>query len=98
VIWVYNQAWRMRTEGRFHRLLDDYVSHHPDTRVLLLEPSPDDAVMFMYSPMNFAARRVILEDGFKTTQALLADAESPLRKAFEAKGLVHKSEIAPVSP
>jgi predicted acylesterase/phospholipase RssA len=91
VLWVYNQSFRMRTEGRFHRLLDDYRAGHPATRVLLLEPAPDDAVMFMYSPMNFAARRVILEDGFKTTQAILEDPDAPLRRAFEAKGLIHKS-------
>ncbi len=92
ILWVYNQAWRMRTEGRFHRLLDDYRARHKGTKVLLLEPAPDDAVMFMYSPMNFAARRVILEDGYKTTKALLADPDAPLRKALEAKGLEHSAE------
>ncbi len=94
VLWVYNQAWRMRTEGRFHRLLDDYRADHPQTKVLLLEPAPNDAVMFMYSPMNFAARRLILEDGYKTTKALLDDPDSSLRRAFADKGLSHRSEGA----
>ncbi len=91
VLWVYNQAWRMRTEGRFHRLLDDYRADHPKTKVLLLEPAPDDAVMFMYSPMNFAARRVILEDGYKTTKAVLEEEGSALRRAFTDKGLRYKT-------
>ncbi len=90
LLWVYNQAWRMRTEGRFHRLLDEYRSKHPDTRVLLLEPASDDAVMFMYSPMNFAARRAILEDGYMATKKLLASPDAPLRRALESKGLVPK--------
>jgi len=87
MLWVYNQSWRMRTEGRFHKLLDEFQADHPETQILLLEPAKDDAVMFMYSPMNFAARRVILEYAYKNTLQALRDEESPLRKALEAKGL-----------
>ena len=87
LLWVYNQSWRMRTEARFRKLLEEYRADHPDRRVLLVEPHPDDMTIFLYSPMNFAARRVILEDGYKTTLALLRDPESAVRKAFEEKGL-----------
>jgi predicted acylesterase/phospholipase RssA len=87
LLWVYNQSWRMRTEARFRKLLDEYRADHPDQHVLLLEPDPNDMTIFLYSPMNFAARRVILEDGYKTTMALLRDPGSPVRRAFEDKGL-----------
>jgi predicted acylesterase/phospholipase RssA len=94
MLWVVNQSWRMRTEGRFHRLLDDYRAIHPSLVVSLLEPAPDDALMFMYSPMNFGARRVILEDGFKATKQRLADPDHALRRALEAKGLAYTAKGA----
>lgn len=86
LLWVYNQSWRLRTEARFRKLLADFRSEHPDADVLLLEPDPDDLTIFMYSPMNFAARRVILEDGYKTTMLRVRDDSSPLRAAFENAG------------
>ncbi len=87
LLWVYNQSWRLRTEARFRKLLDDYRAAHPEDVVVLIEPHPDDRTIFMYSPMNFAARRVILEDGYKSTMAVLKEPDSPLRRAIEAKGL-----------
>ncbi len=56
----------------------------------LLEPEKDDATMFMHSPMNFAARRVILEDGYRSTTAMLRADESPLRDSIERLGFVAK--------
>ena len=45
----------------------------------------------MYSPMNFAARRTILEDGFVRTMQQLKAEGSPLRAMLEGAGLRAKS-------
>jgi predicted acylesterase/phospholipase RssA len=87
LIWVYSQAWRLRSEARLLEGLRRWEAEHPDTELLLLEPDPDDATMFMYSPMNFAARRAILEDGFVRTIEQLKQEGSPLRAELEAAGL-----------
>lgn len=87
LLWVYNQSWRMRTETRFKSLLARFREVHPNTKVLLLEPPSDDANMFMYSPMNFAARRVILQDAYRRTMTSLLSEDSELRQAFMSKGL-----------
>jgi len=94
LLWVYNQSFRLRTEARFRKLLAEFREDHPEARVLLLEPDQDDATMFMYSPMNFAARRVILEDGYRSTVRLLKAPGSPLREAMVDKGLKLKDELA----
>ncbi|MEQ8452927.1 MAG: patatin-like phospholipase family protein [Sandaracinaceae bacterium] len=87
LIWVNSQAWRLRSEARLLEGIRQYELDHPDTELLLLEPAPDDATVFMYSPMNFAARRAILEDGYRRTrQALDADG-SELRAHLLAAGL-----------
>jgi predicted acylesterase/phospholipase RssA len=87
LIWVYSQAWRLRSEARLIEGLRRYGVEHPSTSLLLLEPDPDDATMFMYSPMNFAARRTILEDGYRRTMSQLKAEASPLRTKLEAAGL-----------
>ena len=53
----------------------------------MLEPKQTDATLFMYSPMNFAARRAILQEGYTSTVRQLSDPDSPLRKTLQAHGL-----------
>lgn len=85
-VWVYNQAMRMRMEARLAIGLERFRQTHPSTDVQVLEPSQADATLFMYSPMNFAARRAILEEGYTSTVRLLNRPESPLRLALERRG------------
>lgn len=86
MLWVYNQSWRMVTEARLESGLAHYRADHPDVTLTLIEPSRDDASMFMYSPMNFAARRMILEDGYRSTALKLRDPDSALRKSLAEIG------------
>lgn len=87
LLWVYYQSARMAADARMRQGMTAFRAEHPGVDVVVLEPDRDDATMFMYSPMNFAVRRVILEDGFTTTTRLLRAEGSPLRAAFEARGL-----------
>ncbi len=87
LLWVYNQSWRLVTEARLQQGLANYRAEHPEVDIHLVEPARDDATMFMHSPMNFDARRLILEDGYSATTRGLRDPESPLRRSLEAAGL-----------
>ena len=87
LLWVYSQAWRMVAEARLLRGLDAFRLAHPETQVHLIEPERDDTLMFMHSPMNFAARREILEDGYRRTTLALRDPESELSRALAAAAL-----------
>ena len=87
LIWVQSQAFRLRAQARLLEGLADFEREHPNVAHYLLEPEPDDATIFMYSPMNFAARRAILEDGFTQTMRLLKSPDSSLRAMFEKAGL-----------
>ena len=86
-IWVYEQAMRMRSEARLHLALEQFRASHPATDLVVLEPKQSDATLFMYSPMNFAARRAILEEGYTSTARALNDAESALRSVLARHGL-----------
>jgi len=91
LLWVYNQSWRVVMDQRLQSGLARYRAEHPEIDVHLIEPAKDDATMFMYSPMNFAARRVILEDGYTATTRQLRDEADPLRQALIAQGFTPSS-------
>ncbi|MCA9601463.1 MAG: patatin-like phospholipase family protein [Polyangiales bacterium] len=90
MLWVMNQSWRIRTHPRFEALFARFREEHGDSKFVLLEPDRVDAKMFLYSPMSFAARRVILEDGFRTTLRALRREDSPVRQMFLERGFVPK--------
>ena len=85
-LWVYDQAWRMRTEMRLRKGIDHFSSEHPEISVVLLEPNAEDVTMFMHSPMNFAARRAILENAYTLTRQELRNPASALARAFQSFG------------
>ncbi|MEO0322877.1 MAG: patatin-like phospholipase family protein [Myxococcota bacterium] len=87
LLWVYNQAWRLVTAARLEKGLASYAAEHPKVRLELLEPDRDDATMFLHSPMNFAARRALLEDGFASTTRRLRAEASALRTHLVQAGL-----------
>ena len=85
-LWVYEQAIRMRSEARLTSSLAQFRASAPNTQFAVLEPKQTDATLFMYSPMNFAARRAILEEGYTGTSRVLADPASPIRSMLERYG------------
>lgn len=93
LLWVSSQATRIRSETRLTDGLARFRNQNPGTTVALLEPDSSDATMFMHSPMNYSARRVILEAGYRTTLAALAELDSPLQYAFESAGVVGKTNV-----
>jgi predicted acylesterase/phospholipase RssA len=90
LLWVYNQAFRMRSDVHLRAGLERYRAENPDAAVLLLEPDPTDATLFMHSPMNFAARRAILTHAYTTTYQALRVPSSELRHLIEQRGFKGK--------
>jgi predicted acylesterase/phospholipase RssA len=77
LMWVYNQAMRIGVHARLHHGLNLSASGEPlggrlRVPLLLIEPRPTDAVLFMNNPASFAARRTILEYAYKTTRDRVA--------------------------
>jgi hypothetical protein len=58
----------------------------------LIEPSPEDCILFMYNPASFEARRKILEYAYRHTRAELA-------KSFASgDGVLERAGLHPVPP
>ena len=68
LLWVYNQAMRIGEHSRLRTGIELMSAKRPDVEIAILEPTQADAVLFMHSPMNYAARRAILEEAYKSVR------------------------------
>jgi len=72
MMWVTNQAIRIG----IHKLMRETcarVTASGQADILLIEPEPTDGILFMHNPASFAARRKILEYGYRATRARVAE-------------------------
>jgi predicted acylesterase/phospholipase RssA len=70
LLWVFNQAMRVGAHARLHQEVARATA--AGMEVLVLEPQPTDAVLFLHNPVNFGARRAILEYAYRTTRERIA--------------------------
>jgi predicted acylesterase/phospholipase RssA len=83
---VYNQAFRMSVRTRIQLGLKRFQAQNPGVEFVVLEPDEREATMFLYSPMNFAARRTILRYGYTSTLEYLERHGARLTKALAERG------------
>lgn len=92
LMWVMNQSIRIG----MHRQLQESllrIAGGDSTKILLIEPDPTDALLFMHNPASFAARRKILEHAYRTTRAKVAEWLAAGHPALERAGFTPKQEI-----
>jgi NTE family protein len=81
------QAFKLLAYQRLHEMARQWERRYPGVDILLIEPEPDDELMFQTSIMNFASRVDIARHGFETvTRRLAADYER-YREICERHGL-----------
>jgi predicted acylesterase/phospholipase RssA len=85
MMWVLNQALRIGM-GRLVRESCERVVASGKAKVILIEPAPEDGILFMYNPASFDARRKLLEYAYKHTRALVQGAFQTAGSAFERAG------------
>lgn len=87
MLWTYNQAMRIGAHARLHQDVARYSAAPSGMRVLVLEPRPTDALLFMHNPAaNIAARRAILEYAYRTTRERIAEWTAENRPVLERLG------------
>ena len=64
---------RILGRDRLEASLKLVQSNHPDVRIVLIEPSRKEPLLFLHSPMSFEGRPQILEYGYEST---LSDLET----------------------
>lgn len=67
---VWDQAMRLEIQTKLHLGLARFASENPDVRIECAEPPQDSAILFLHNPMDFAARKQVIQVGreaFPTT-------------------------------
>ena len=66
------QAFKMVAYQRLHEMARQWEQRYPGVDIVLIEPEPDDELMFQTSIMNFTSRVEIARHGFQSVTLKLA--------------------------
>src|SRR5213076_266974 len=66
------QSFKLLAYQRLHELARQWEKRYPGVDIVLIEPEPDDELMFQTSVMNFASRVDIARHGFESVTLKLA--------------------------
>ncbi len=69
ITYVLDQVLRITLHGRMQYGLERYQAEHPEVDILLLEPKHEDMRMFSYNIMQYGARKVVAEHGYRSVMA-----------------------------
>jgi predicted acylesterase/phospholipase RssA len=84
---ILQQSFRVLSHDRLHRAVEDWSEKYPGVDIILIEPEPDDELMFGTSIMDYAARVRIAKHGFESVTLRLA------RDYDRFKEIAHKHGI-----
>ena len=70
---VGNQVLKLMAYQRLHEMAKQWEDRYPGVDIVLIEPEPDDELMFQTSIMNFTSRVDIARHGFQSVTMKLAD-------------------------
>ena len=71
---IANQAFRLMAHARLQLAVESWQHRFPDVDIILIEPEPDDELMFGTSVLDYSSRLKIAKHGFESvTQKLARD-------------------------
>ncbi len=81
------QAFKLLAYQRLHEMARQWEDRYPGVDILLIEPEPDDELMFQTSMMNYTARTDIARHGFQSVTLKLTEDYDRLQEICERHGL-----------
>jgi NTE family protein len=85
------QAFKLLAYQRLHEMAKQWEARYPGVDIILIEPEPDDELMFQTSMMNFTARTDIARHGFQSVTLKLTEDYDRFQAICDRHGL----EISP---
>src|SRR3954469_1783980 len=70
---IANQTFRLIAHQRLHQAVEQWQEKYPGVDIILLEPGPNDELMFGTPIMDYSRRLRIAKHGFETVTATLAE-------------------------
>lgn len=90
---VLSQTFRSLIHSRLELGMRGYELSHPETDILLFEPDPRDAELFMANTFSYRQRRHLAEHAYQATRELLRERAAELAPKFERAGLRLREDV-----
>jgi predicted acylesterase/phospholipase RssA len=81
------QAFKLLAHQRLHELAKGWEQRYPGVDIVLIEPEPNDELMFETSMMSFASRVAIARHGFQSVTKQLAGEYDHFAEIAERHGI-----------
>ena len=78
------QAFKLLAYQRLHEMARQWEERYPGVDIVLIEPEPDDELMFQTSIMNFTKRVEIARHGFQSVTLKLAEDYDDFQRRLRA--------------
>ena len=84
---IANQTFRLIAHQRLHQAVEMWQEKYPGVDIVLLEPQPNDELMFGTPIMDYSRRLKIARHGFESVTATLAQDYDRYKEIAEKHGL-----------
>ncbi len=84
---IANQTFRLIAHARLHQAVEQWQERYPGVDIVLLEPEPNDELMFGTPIMDYSRRLQIARHGFESVTATLAKDYDRYQAIAERHGL-----------
>jgi NTE family protein len=84
---IANQAFRIMSHARLHQAVDRWRERYPGVDIILVEPEPNDELMFGTPIMDYSQRLRIARHGFESVTAKLAEDYEQFEEIAKRHGL-----------
>ena len=81
------QSFKLLAYQRLHEMARQWEQRYPGVDIVLVEPEPNDELMFQTSIMNFTSRVEIARHGFESVTLKLSEDYGQLREVCERHGI-----------
>ncbi|MEX2105987.1 MAG: patatin-like phospholipase family protein [Solirubrobacterales bacterium] len=84
---IANQTFRLIAHQRLHQSVEQWKERYPGVDIILVEPEPNDELMFGTPIMDYSRRLKIARHGFESVTATLAKDYERYKEIAERHGL-----------
>ena len=81
------QTFKLLAYQRLHEMASHWKERYPGVDIVLIEPDPDDELMFQTNILNFASRVDVARHGFESVTLKLAKDYEELRAVCRRHGI-----------
>jgi len=92
ISYAWEQSQRIENQQKLQLALASCRATHPDVEIVVIEPGPEESLLFFQSPMSQAARTHIMEYGYQITLGQLRATYPQLATSFRRQGIETSDE------